>query len=612
MKSILKTAVFLLGTVWVLAGCSKRQEFDLREPGAGSVTFLFGFRAESDSTLTTRADDETELLPRDQIGQMWYLITDSRGEKLDLHTHKLESDFSKLTVEGLKEGDYTVVFMATASRGQQPAAVDLPERLSDVWLRNPTDAEPLDEIYFYKKLDLHIGREQAPVSQTVELERCVGRVDVDVNVSSDYMWRFIRKIEISFDDADGVYTAFDADGVYAGAGAIPAYDITGTRSFYSLPGRQALSGVVTIESERSDGTTFVRNYRFSNCRIEAGRVSHISIEYLHPESHEGLLYVREQDFPMFGADTMFLADEPQSVFYNRTIRKFYPHQPLQVSVENNHRMQMRFFSPVAIRDVKIMCRFNKFSAEYVELAHFDVIYPFMEASFPLPIVSAERTFTTASGRKIVIPAQPDLKNDDVTLAIQTDDPFMKKIEQIDSRWYICFSAHSANAASPGYWRNMTPLLCRHGVALTLNMAVMFASEEFNTEMEKYNGLLKDDRGNPIDLDFLRQRIRTHPGLVMGLVTGVGGLGSVGGSNYGLADYCYTGVYFDATAPGSHPHNFARQAMFHEYGHCLGYNHGSTMTYGNQWTVLCATVFVRMGQDGKLPVCSRYEVINLPM
>ena len=94
------------------------------------------------------------------------------------------------------------------------------------------------------------------------------------------------------------------------------------------------------------------------------------------------------------------------------------------------------------------------------------------------------------------------------------------------------------------------------------------------------------------------------------VVGVGGLG--GGNTYGLADYCYKGVYFDATAPGANPHNYARQAMFHEYGHCLGYNHSSTMTYGDQWTVLCATVFVGMGQDGKLPVCSKEVVGGLPM
>ena len=97
---------------------------------------------------------------------------------------------------------------------------------------------------------------------------------------------------------------------------------------------------------------------------------------------------------------------------------------------------------------------------------------------------------------------------------------------------------------------MNPLLCRHGVALAVNMAFMFSSEEFNMEMNKYEGLLKDNGGNPINLDALRQRIRNHGGLVLGCVAGVGGLG--GGNTYGLANYCYTGVYFDATPPDAHP------------------------------------------------------------
>ena len=67
----------------------------------------------------------------------------------------------------------------------------------------------------------------------------------------------------------------------------------------------------------------------------------------------------------------------------------------------------------------------------------------MEASFPLPVVDSERTFTTSSGRKIVVPAQPGLSNDDVTLVIRTEDPFMKKIEQIDSRWFIRFSSYES-------------------------------------------------------------------------------------------------------------------------------------------------------------------------
>ena len=81
--------------------------------------------------------------------------------------------------------------------------------------------------------------------------------------------------------------------------------------------------------------------------------------------------------------------------------------------------------------------------------------------------------------------------------------------------------------------------------------------------------------------------------MLGCVAGVGGLG--GGNTYGLANYCYTGVYFDATPPDAHPHNYPRQACFMNTG-IAWYSHSSTMTYGDQWTVLCATVFCGYGKE----------------
>ena len=37
-----------------------------------------------------------------------------------------------------------------------------------------------------------------------------------------------------------------------------------------------------------------------------------------------------------------------------------------------------------------------------------------------------------------------------------------------------------------------------------------------------------------------------------------------------------------------------------------------MTYGDKWTVLCAGVYVRLGREGKLPVCSKNIIAELPM
>ena len=326
--------------------------------------------------------------------------------------------------------------------------------------------------------------------------------------------------------------------------------------------------------------------------------------------YDGRLHVRQTDFARYDCDTMLLADEPREVFYDNDRRSFYPNRPLQLSIDEQHRLQVCFYAPVPIRDVSIRCRIEGVTDDFFELARFELIYPFMEASFPLPLTKSGGRVKGADGKPIVLPAQPDLTNDRVTLAWVCDDPFMQKIATIDSNWRICFSKFGADEGH-AYWRHMTPELCRHGVALALNMAYMFASAEFNAQLETYRGKLTDNNGNPIDLDALRERIRTHDGLTLGLVTGVGGLG--GGRTYGLADYCYRQVYWDWDPdPLANPHTYVRQAMFHEYGHCLGYSHDSTMTYGDQWTVLCATVFVELGAAGKLPVGSKSVIADLPM
>jgi hypothetical protein len=67
-------------------------------------------------------DDTSAIQTRngepEQIARMWYAIANDRGEMLKPLYQKLEADFSKLTIEGLGYGDYTVVFLATTNRNQ--------------------------------------------------------------------------------------------------------------------------------------------------------------------------------------------------------------------------------------------------------------------------------------------------------------------------------------------------------------------------------------------------------------------------------------------------------------------------------------------------------------
>ena len=598
MRSLLPTLLTALFAPLLFIRCTA--EAPAEAPATG---LTFTLRLAPTLEITSRAGAE------EPIAALWYALADASGRIIEPPHHKLSADCSQLTIEGLTCGDYALLLLATTDPDAS-AAVTAPTTLTDTWLTAPATDRPLDEAWFYRRLDLHIGAEQQSVAEEIVLERCVGRVDVELQLTSDYTERFIRSVELTFDQTEGLGTLLAADGTCRGAGGAGKLDLTASRSFLSLPSREPLSGEVRITAERSSGETFTRSCRFSDCRIEAGKIVHLAIPFSHPEDDEGMIRVTERDFARFACDTMLLADEPREIFYDNSRRFFYPNRPLQATIDAEHRLQLRFYSPVPIRDVTIRARFNRVSTEFFDLARFDLVYPFMEAAFPLPVTTGPKRFAAADGRRVTVPAQPDLTNDEVTLEVVCNDPFMQKIATINSNWLICFSKFGADEGH-AYWRHMTPELCRHGVALALNMACMFASTEFNIRMERYKGKLTDNNGAAIDLDELRERIRTHDGLTLGLVTGVGGLG--GGRTYGLADYCYREVYWDWDANQlANPHTYVRQAMFHEYGHCLGYSHDSTMTYGDQWTVLCAEVFVEMGAAGRLPVGSKTIIDNLPM
>lgn len=608
----------LLVPILAMTACSDHGLMDdMPDNGVdGSATFListpgsYGIETSSRAGDTEAVEDSTSTdtaLPTG-MADLKFLLSDSEGNILDHHYARLESDFSRLTIEGLKSGRYSLLFLA-AGNGSVIDDTGTPAVSSDPWLTNPDGNRPVNATLFHKKIDFSVTAGQAQEARKVELDLAVAKVDVRIKTDNPSLHRYIKSVSVSINDR--IPVSLNADGSYSGGNEIDSYnvaEVSGSYPFTLFPSEKPVDGYVDIVSSLESGDTFTTRYPFSGLTLCKGKVSRIDVAYRHPESKSGRLYVTSGQLWRFDTDTMFMSDEPREVFYDNSRRSFYVNESLQFNISDKGTLDVKLFSPIGVRDIRVLGRFRNISNEWVDLAFFESIPAFMEGSFELPVTSNECLFKTVSGRNIRIPAQPGLKSGDVELKIETDDPFLAKIATIDSHWYIRFSKFGADNGHAS-WRHMTPILCRHGVALALNMAFMFASPEFSEALDTYDGILKDNSGNPIDLNALRNRIRTHGGLQLGRVVGVGGLG--GGQTYGLADYCYTGVYHDATAPGSNPHNYARQAMFHEYGHCLGYNHSSNMTYGDKWTVLCATVFVEMGRDGKLPVPNLTDVTSLP-
>ena len=587
-----------------LAGCAGDDLFqDVAGPiGDGQATFTISTDSSQIGVITR--GEETEPV----ITNMRWLVADTEGNIIPHYYGRLENQFTKLTLEGLQYGDYNLLFLATLSESENEA-VEEPYTFSDPWLVNQNEGSPLDGLYCYKKLPFTIGK--GSNNFNVILEHSVARVYVDLEMPNLSQWRFIKKVSVTFNEE--IPASLDAGGTYSGTHIVKDYDIydpSGVFTFTTFPSDTPVSGYVEIESSRDNGDDFVQRYDFSDLNLEAGKITTINLDYRHPERESGLLYVAKQEQWRYDIGTMLLPDEPREVFYNNNERWFYTDEPLQVFLRNDGKLGVRYYSPFTLKDVKVKACFNKVSPEWVNLAVIEEVNPFEEAFFTLPITEHDCVFDGESGRKVRIPAIPDLTPGDVSLKFEwdKDDPFMKKIAEIKLHWFIRFCAFGADEGH-AYWRHMDATLCRHAASCAYNMTYMFSTQEFLDELKQWDGKLIHC-GTPVVIDNIVAGINRHGGLNMGKVEGSFVVGLGGGQTFGMADWCYTGFYPDTTPVGANPHNIARDTMFHEFAHCLGYGHDGNMTYGNAWTVLCSKVLVDLGHAQRLPVSNITDVTSL--
>ncbi|MDE6010771.1 MAG: hypothetical protein K2F87_04900 [Muribaculaceae bacterium] len=599
--------IILALSLLTLGGCADDVlDGDLLNSVSKPGTAVFNLSTEDSGIgVITRADGEEE---QQTISELKWLVADNEGNILPHYYGAVSNRNTQLTIEGLPYGDYSLLCLATLDEAE---GLDFttPASIGDAWMVNGKEGEPMDGIYCYKKVPFTVGAEG--VATDVILEHVAALVSVDIDLPNASQWRHIKRVSVTFNEE--LPSSLDAGGTYSGSRTIEAYDIydpSGIFTFTTFPSETPVSGYVEIQSSRDEGDDIVQRYDFSDLQLEAGKIARVNIEYRHPEQDTGLLYIANDEEWRFNIGTMFLASEPRSVFYNNSERWFYTKAPLQIWMCDDGKLGVRYYSPYPLKDVKVQACFNKVSPEWVELVHIEEANPFMEAFLTLPITEHDCVFNGESGRKVKIAAIPNLRPSDITLRFEwdKDDEFMKKIEDINLNWFIRFSAYGADSGHP-YWTHMTPLLCRLAVGLAYDMTYMFSTQDYVDGYEPWDGKFKDS-GRTITLEEILTRVNRQGGLMMGCVHGVLGLG--GGQTFGMSADRYYNFYPDTSPVGGETFNGARQTIFHEFAHCLGYGHDGNMTYGEAFTRFSAKVLVELGWAGRLPVSKVSDITKLPM
>lgn len=306
----------------------------------------------------------------------------------------------------------------------------------------------------------------------------------------------------------------------------------------------------------------------------------------------GLITVKEEDFGRDGYGFLLQDGESPEIMFDFSRRSFSVDRPLQMALTKDGKLSVRFYSPRSVRNVIVWlwCSSEK---EWLKLAVFDVLPAF--ADFTIPLVSGGKDcwYETRSGTRAVVSLRRICKGKPL-VEPECSDPYYRKLQIIRCRWKVCFGAYSGKN-----WRPLLPAHAREAVAVTLNIAYLFSTEEFREKLTAFRGrLFKDDRGTLVNVGKLYDNIFSLPVLMYGNVTGVNGLG--GGHVLGLAEWCYLEHYADDKC--------VTHTIFHEFAHCLGYTHEGNMTYenglGKGWVSMCGELYREMGMEKKLPVYSR--------
>lgn len=284
-------------------------------------------------------------------------------------------------------------------------------------------------------------------------------------------------------------------------------------------------------------------------------------------------------------------DEPRTTFCSAAERSFYVDQPIQMTIDDELFFQLRFYSPRALSNVSIWATIDGYDEPF-KLFFFDKIMPFQQFSMKLPFATENVMAVARSGKSIQIMANPHLAPSSVSLEIECDEPYYHTLQSIKCHWYIRFVSWTS-----GYWQPLRVFEAREAVAIALNLSYMYSSDEFAKALHEFGPLHSNNNKVEINKDALLAKVLKFGGFDFGRVSGVNGLG--GGRTYGLANWCYIEHYADDTTE--------THTLFHEFGHCLGYDHVGNMTYeitGPGWQTLGRNVYIQLCIDKKMPVYSR--------
>ncbi|MDO4762906.1 MAG: hypothetical protein Q4A00_00770 [Flavobacteriaceae bacterium] len=298
---------------------------------------------------------------------------------------------------------------------------------------------------------------------------------------------------------------------------------------------------------------------------------------------------------------MFQDDEGDKIF-NISERGFFKKNMLSITkVSGKHNtIRVKNFLPHNFKNVKIYYQTDDLQ-KAIHIITFNEIPAFTDFEEEFNFTDSKHLFEDEDGHQVEVDSY-DLESEDYYIPyIKSEDPVFNKLETIKHHIFVSFHDYPTQ----GWWGKMTPKYAREYMPVIANMAYLYSTEKFKQEFMNYEHRLYDDKGVDIDREKVYANIFAFRRLAIGVVDGAEGLATLEpnhrqeyqfGVNQRFLDE--RGVYYQAE--NGHP----KDTWAHEYGHVLGFNHDSNMTYvnneGNGYINIVIKLYQEMLESGELP------------
>ncbi len=590
----------------LLISCNQ-EEYSEASSTSNQSGIVFKLQREGYEGKETRSS-ENDSSPYDQL---YYFIADENGNRVENIKTYYKTSTSEIYAEGLHKGEYQLLVLGIKGNAiKDRAIVRTPGHIDDEWLAFPDDLQkPLEAEYFYSKTPFSIieiqtaegTQETVSISQAVIQKRIMSRVDFNFSYNNPYVQNAVTDKTLSLGQIK-FYTTLSGNGELGGEsnGITNTISLNQHTSYFFMPmcNGSTFHGEITLSTRNYLKEERRQIYNFDQETLTANHIHHVETHVNHPDDKAVTMLITPAAYNA-GDHTLILQDdETKEVYTNASVRKFNTAQPLQVSVTEEGKLHIRFYSPRQLNNVLIKMQLPQVSDEYFDLAYFDSIPAFGDFFEEIPLIQRAAMCRTESGKYIEVQKKTKSELAEATFKIEANDPYWDKLQKIEHGWTIYWGLYGGDperedGGPVGNWMGIRPVHCRESVAFFLNFTYMIDMPEHEQILHDNADQLYDDNKQLVKVEEVLKKMRASRTLQVGLVyTGNGIIGLGSGSVFGAYQRGWFEHYFNT---------YACSVMFHELGHVMGYGHSSSFTYGPWAEQLMNNFYVNNLQ--KMPINS---------